>query len=102
MLRITTPSKYNDNMGKRKHQDTKSDPNKKSKVTCSNCGKPGHLKKDCKSGKVGNKANGVQAQMDDDVAWWVDLGAIVHMCKDRCWFKTYESLNDGSILPSHG
>ncbi|GJW83593.1 zinc finger, CCHC-type containing protein [Tanacetum coccineum] len=20
------------------------------------------------------------------------------MCKDRCWFKTYESLNDGSIL----
>ncbi|GJT30627.1 zinc finger, CCHC-type containing protein [Tanacetum coccineum] len=35
---------------------------------------------------------------DDDVAWWVDLGAIVHVCKDRCWFKTYESLNDGSIL----
>ncbi|GJZ94614.1 zinc finger, CCHC-type containing protein [Tanacetum coccineum] len=25
-------------------------------------------------------------------------GAIVHVCKDRCWFKTYESLNDGSIL----
>ncbi|GJX58768.1 zinc finger, CCHC-type containing protein [Tanacetum coccineum] len=35
---------------------------------------------------------------DDDVAWWVDSGAIVHMCKDRCWFKTYESLNDESIL----
>ncbi|GJZ90763.1 zinc finger, CCHC-type containing protein [Tanacetum coccineum] len=35
---------------------------------------------------------------DDDVAWWVDSGAIVHVCKDRCWFKTYESLNDGSIL----
>ncbi|GJV22400.1 zinc finger, CCHC-type containing protein [Tanacetum coccineum] len=40
----------------------------------------------------------VQAQMDDDVAWWVDSGATVHVCKDRCWFKTYESLNDGSIL----
>nr|GEU29172.1 zinc finger, CCHC-type [Tanacetum cinerariifolium] len=40
----------------------------------------------------------VQAQMDDDVAWWVDLGETVHVCKDRCWFKTYESLNDGSIL----
>ncbi|GJR94479.1 zinc finger, CCHC-type containing protein [Tanacetum coccineum] len=36
---------------------------------------------------------------DDDVAWWVDSGATVHVCKDRCWFKTYESLNDGS---SHG
>ncbi|GJU23224.1 zinc finger, CCHC-type containing protein [Tanacetum coccineum] len=36
--------------------------------------------------------------MDDDVAWWVNSGAIVHVCKDRCWFKTYESLNDGSIL----
>ncbi|GJZ27067.1 copia protein [Tanacetum coccineum] len=22
----------------------------------------------------------------------------VHVCKDRCWFKTYELLNDGSIL----
>ncbi|GJV90198.1 putative RNA-directed DNA polymerase [Tanacetum coccineum] len=57
---------YNDNKGKRKHQDTKADPNKKSK--------------------------------DDDVAWWVDSGATVHVCKDRCWFKIYESLNDGSIL----
>ncbi|GKG41260.1 hypothetical protein Tco_0470472, partial [Tanacetum coccineum] len=37
-------------------------------------------------------------RMDDDVAWWVDSGATVHVCKDRCWFKTYESLNDGSIL----
>nr|GEY26650.1 zinc finger, CCHC-type [Tanacetum cinerariifolium] len=36
--------------------------------------------------------------VDDDVAWWVDSGETVHVCKDRCWFKTYESLNDGSIL----
>ncbi|GJW28810.1 zinc finger, CCHC-type containing protein [Tanacetum coccineum] len=35
---------------------------------------------------------------DHDVTWWVDSGATVHVCKDRCWFKTYESLNDGSIL----
>ncbi|GKA73930.1 hypothetical protein Tco_0780232 [Tanacetum coccineum] len=32
---------------------------------------------------------------DGDVAWWIDYGAA---CKDRCWFKIYESLNDGSIL----
>nr|GEY21003.1 zinc finger, CCHC-type [Tanacetum cinerariifolium] len=36
--------------------------------------------------------------LDDDVAWWVDSGATVHVCKDRCWFKSYDSLNDGSIL----
>ncbi|GKA69618.1 zinc finger, CCHC-type containing protein [Tanacetum coccineum] len=35
---------------------------------------------------------------DDDVAWWVDSGATAHVCKDRCWFMTYESLNNGSIL----
>ncbi|GJW78235.1 zinc finger, CCHC-type containing protein [Tanacetum coccineum] len=35
---------------------------------------------------------------DDDIAWWVDSGATIHVCKDSCWFKTYESLNDGSIL----
>ncbi|GKA35084.1 zinc finger, CCHC-type containing protein, partial [Tanacetum coccineum] len=122
-----------DNKGKRKHHDnTKDDPNKNSKVTCWKCVKPGHLKKDCKGGKVGNKANGsgtngsvdgstnsLKGQnmfnksfqvyyvtyvyeayflQDDDVAWWVNSGATVHVCKDRCWFKTYESLNDGSIL----
>ncbi|GJY39108.1 zinc finger, CCHC-type containing protein [Tanacetum coccineum] len=35
---------------------------------------------------------------DEDIVWWVDSGATMHVCKDRCWFKTYESLNDGSIL----
>ncbi|GJX70819.1 zinc finger, CCHC-type containing protein [Tanacetum coccineum] len=100
MVEHNNSSRYNDNKGKRKHHDnTKADPNKKSKVTCWKCGKPGHLKKDCKGGKVGNKANGSGTNgLDDDVAWWVDSGATVHVCKDRCWFKTYESLNDGSIL----
>ncbi|GJS80936.1 zinc finger, CCHC-type containing protein [Tanacetum coccineum] len=49
---------YNDNKCKRKHRDTKGDPNKKSKMTCWKCWKPRHLKKDCKGEKVGNKANG--------------------------------------------
>ncbi|GKE27539.1 zinc finger, CCHC-type containing protein, partial [Tanacetum coccineum] len=44
--------------------------------------------------KLMDQAQRVQ-RMDDDVAWWVDSGAV---CKDRCWFKTYESMNHGSIL----
>ncbi|GJT89750.1 zinc finger, CCHC-type containing protein [Tanacetum coccineum] len=55
MLEHNNSSRYNDNKGKCKyHDNTKADPNKKSKVTCWKCGKPGHLKKDCKGGKVGN------------------------------------------------
>nr|GEV53299.1 zinc finger, CCHC-type [Tanacetum cinerariifolium] len=70
---VMTPP-YNDNKGKRKHHDnTRADPNKKAKPTCWKCGKTGHIKRDCK-------------------------GATVHVCKDRCWFKTYESMNNGSIL----
>ncbi|GKB90021.1 hypothetical protein Tco_0962293 [Tanacetum coccineum] len=48
--------------------------------------------------KGNNVAGPSVVNMDDDVAWWVDSGATVHVCKDRCWFKNYESLNDGSIL----
>ncbi|GKA04242.1 zinc finger, CCHC-type containing protein [Tanacetum coccineum] len=124
--------RYNDNKGKRKHQGTKANPNKKSKVNCWKCGKPRHLKKDCKGGKVGNKANGSSTNglvndtsdslkgqnmfnkclqvyyvtyvfedyfvQDDDVSWWVNSGTTVHVFKDRCWFKTYESLNDRFIF----
>ncbi|GJU26977.1 hypothetical protein Tco_1165598 [Tanacetum coccineum] len=34
MVEHNNSSRYNDNKGKRKHQNTKADPNKKSKVTC--------------------------------------------------------------------
>nr|GEU42885.1 zinc finger, CCHC-type [Tanacetum cinerariifolium] len=108
MVEHNNSIRYNDNKGKRKHQDTKDDPKKKPKVTFWKCGKHGHLKKDCKSGKVSNKANGLGTsgsmngspthRKDDDITLWVDSGATVHVCKDGCWFKTYESLNDGSIL----
>nr|GEU54313.1 hypothetical protein [Tanacetum cinerariifolium] len=59
MAEHNNSSRYNDNKGKHKHHDnTIVDPNKKPKVACWKCGKPAHLKKDCKAGNVGNKANG--------------------------------------------
>nr|GFA84288.1 zinc finger, CCHC-type [Tanacetum cinerariifolium] len=51
-------SRHNDHRGKRKYHDSKVYPNKKSKVTCWKCGKPRHLKKNCKGRRVGNKDNG--------------------------------------------
>ncbi|GJW80868.1 zinc finger, CCHC-type containing protein [Tanacetum coccineum] len=66
MVEHNNSSRYNDNKGKCKHHDTKADPNKKLKVTSWKCGKLGHLKKDCKDGNIGNKANesGIKGLVD--------------------------------------
>nr|GEV37933.1 hypothetical protein [Tanacetum cinerariifolium] len=66
MVEHNNSFRYNDNKGKRKHHDTRANPNKKPKVTCWKCGKPGHLKKDCKAGNVGNKANGSSTKGSED------------------------------------
>ncbi|GKD34904.1 hypothetical protein Tco_1250413 [Tanacetum coccineum] len=34
----------------------------------------------------------------DAITWWIDSGATTHVCKDRCWLKTYEPVEDGSIF----
>nr|GEV04433.1 zinc finger, CCHC-type [Tanacetum cinerariifolium] len=34
----------------------------------------------------------------DAIMWWIDSGATTHVCKDRCWFKTYEPVEDRSVL----
>nr|GEW33209.1 zinc finger, CCHC-type [Tanacetum cinerariifolium] len=34
----------------------------------------------------------------DAIARWIDSGAITHVCKDRCWLKTYEPMEDGYVL----
>nr|GEW37930.1 zinc finger, CCHC-type [Tanacetum cinerariifolium] len=84
--------RYNDHKGKRKHHDTGANPKKKPKVTCWKCEKPGHLKKDCKAGNVDNKANGSSTKGSEDGSFNPLKG------QNKCWFKTYELLNDGSIL----
>ncbi|GKB28318.1 zinc finger, CCHC-type containing protein [Tanacetum coccineum] len=48
--------------------------------------------------KGNNVAGPLVVNMDDDVAWWVNSGATIHVCKDRCWLKAYQTLNDRSIL----
>ncbi|GJT70220.1 hypothetical protein Tco_1029506 [Tanacetum coccineum] len=52
----------NNNKGKHKHQDTKADPKKRSKVTSWKCRKPGHLKRFAKVEKLATRPM-VQAQM---------------------------------------
>nr|GEU54240.1 zinc finger, CCHC-type [Tanacetum cinerariifolium] len=90
MVEHNNSSRYNNHKGTRKHHDIRANPNKKPKVTCWKCGKPRHLKKDCKAGNVGNRANRSSTKGSEDGS--------SNPLKDRCWFKTYESLNDGSIL----
>ncbi|GJU78644.1 zinc finger, CCHC-type containing protein [Tanacetum coccineum] len=99
MVEYNNSSRYNDNKGKRKQPDnTRVDPYKKAKPTCWKCGKTGHIKRDCKGVNVGSKANGSVTKGSVDGSSNSLKGANVHVCKDRCWFKTYESLNDGYIL----
>nr|GEU52545.1 zinc finger, CCHC-type [Tanacetum cinerariifolium] len=66
MVEHNNSFRYNDNKGKRKHHDTRANPNNKPKVTCWKCGKPGHLKKDCKAGNVGNIPNGSSTKGSED------------------------------------
>ncbi|GJR81586.1 zinc finger, CCHC-type containing protein [Tanacetum coccineum] len=38
------------------------------------------------------------AKVADAIAWWIDSGATTHVCKDRCWFKTYKPVEDEFVL----
>nr|GFA83694.1 zinc finger, CCHC-type [Tanacetum cinerariifolium] len=64
-------------------------------------------KQDCRSGNKKNNANdggsgkGSKDQgqnLVDTTTWWIDSGATTHVCKDHCWFKTYEPMEDRSVL----
>nr|GEY61777.1 zinc finger, CCHC-type [Tanacetum cinerariifolium] len=34
----------------------------------------------------------------DAITWWIDSHATTYVCKVRCWFKTYEPVEDESVL----
>ncbi|GJV29947.1 zinc finger, CCHC-type containing protein [Tanacetum coccineum] len=58
----------------------------------------GHFKKDCPSGKKNNANAGGSGKGSKDQSQDQDSGATTHVCKDRCWFKTFEPVKDGSVL----
>nr|GFC14940.1 zinc finger, CCHC-type [Tanacetum cinerariifolium] len=100
------------NKGKKRSSEDNngSGSNKKPKLECWKCGKTGYFKRDCRSGKksnanAGGSGKGFKDQSQDQgqnlvdaIAWWIDFGAINHVCKHHCWFKTFELVEDRSVL----
>ncbi|KAE8688623.1 hypothetical protein F3Y22_tig00110962pilonHSYRG00058 [Hibiscus syriacus] len=98
------------------HKHGRSKSRSKKNLKCYNCGKKGHLKKDCwslnkNSNPQGNTAN----TLDDGDAlcceasttvkgrkrfadiWLIDSGATYHMTSRREWFHHYEPVSGGSV-----
>ncbi|GKE60750.1 zinc finger, CCHC-type containing protein, partial [Tanacetum coccineum] len=76
---------------KRGFKDNKdgSGSNKKPKVACWKCGKSDHFKMDCRSGnKKDNTSTSGSGKGSKDYS----------QDQDRCWFKTHELMEDGSVL----
>nr|GEX94037.1 zinc finger, CCHC-type [Tanacetum cinerariifolium] len=96
------------NKGKKRSNENNSgsSSNKKPKLECWKCGKTGHFKRDCRIGKKNNTNAGGSGKRSKDqsqdqfdaITWWIDSGATTHVCKDRCWFKAFEPVEDGSVL----
>ncbi|GJW47406.1 zinc finger, CCHC-type containing protein [Tanacetum coccineum] len=101
------PSRNNENRGKRKHHDTKANPNKKLKVTCWKCGKPRHLKRmmmlrggltqeqlcmlNIVSDDIGSTFMST-SKLNDSILWYARLGH-VH-------FKRMQNMSKDRLIPS--
>ncbi|GAV73510.1 zf-CCHC domain-containing protein/UBN2_2 domain-containing protein, partial [Cephalotus follicularis] len=111
-VRGRTTERKQKGFGDRSKSRGRSKSRDKVKGNCWNCGKPGHLRRDCKSkavnperqtnegsssGKNKNDDNDVGdlyfasclAQSDRDI-WIIDTGASFHMTPHRDWFCDYE------------
>ncbi|GJT88727.1 zinc finger, CCHC-type containing protein [Tanacetum coccineum] len=88
------------NKGKKRSNknNSGSSSNKKPKLECWKCGKTGHFKRNCRSGKKNNANAGGSGKGSKDHSQDQDSGATTHVCKDRCWFKTFKPMKDGSVL----
>ncbi|GKD04670.1 hypothetical protein Tco_1179644 [Tanacetum coccineum] len=60
--------------------------------------KTSHFKRDCRSGKKNNANAGGSEKGSKDQSQHQDSGATTHVCKDRCWFNTYEPVEEGFVL----
>nr|GEW09261.1 zinc finger, CCHC-type [Tanacetum cinerariifolium] len=91
---------HTQNKGKKRSNENNSgsSSNKKPKLECWKCGKSGHFKRDCRSGKKNNANAGGSRKGSKDQSQDEDSGAITYVCKDCCWFKTYEPVKDGFVL----
>nr|GEW57124.1 zinc finger, CCHC-type [Tanacetum cinerariifolium] len=94
--------KNKQNKGKKRSNENNSgsSSNKKPKLKCWKYGKTGQFKKDCQSGKKNNaNAGGSGKGSKDHSQDQLDrLWCYNSFFKDRCWFKTYEPVEDGSVL----
>nr|GEW91112.1 hypothetical protein [Tanacetum cinerariifolium] len=100
------------NKGKKRSNENNngSSSNKKPKLECWTCGKTGHFKRGYRSGKKNNANDGSSGKGSKDqsqdqgqnlvdvITWWIDSSATTHVCKYRCWFRTFELVEDGSVL----
>ncbi|GKC15438.1 zinc finger, CCHC-type containing protein [Tanacetum coccineum] len=79
-----------------KNKNNKQNKGKKCGFNENNGGSGSNKKPNWNVGRKASKAN--PKTKVDAIAWWIDSGAITHVCKDRCWFKTYEPMEDGYVL----
>ncbi|KAE8674537.1 hypothetical protein F3Y22_tig00111745pilonHSYRG00059 [Hibiscus syriacus] len=98
------------------HKHGRSKSRSKKNLKCYNCGKNGHLKKDCWSLNKNSNPQGNTANTSDDGdalcceasttvegrkqfadIWLIDSAATYHMTSRREWFHHYEPVSGGSV-----